>query len=70
MERALLQVDNCYNLPNMHTTGYLCKTNVQSNTAFRGFGAPQALFVCETFITAIAEKLGVRPEMVNVIVSR
>ena len=41
MEKALLHMANCYLIPNIRGTGYLCKTNISSNTAFRGFGAPQ-----------------------------
>lgn len=40
-ERALFHVDNCYNIPNTRATGYMCETNIPSNTAFRGFGGPQ-----------------------------
>jgi len=41
MEKALLHMANCYLIPNIRGTGFLCKTNISSNTAFRGFGAPQ-----------------------------
>ena len=27
--------------------GYLCKTNIPSNTAFRGFGGPQGMLAME-----------------------
>ena len=37
--------------------GYCCKTNVQSNTAFRGFGGPQGLLVTENFMDEIACEL-------------
>lgn len=36
----------------------LCKTNLPSNTAFRGFGGPQGMFATETMMHAIAEYLG------------
>lgn len=36
----------------------MCKTNTVSNTAFRGFGGPQAFAVAEHYIEAIADKLG------------
>lgn len=39
--------------------GYVCKTNIHSNTAFRGFGGPQAMFIAETYMTAVAEGLGI-----------
>ena len=41
MERALYHADNCYNVPNFRVEGFVCKTHTPSNTAFRGFGAPQ-----------------------------
>ncbi|XP_032515070.2 xanthine dehydrogenase-like [Danaus plexippus] len=57
MERALFHVDNCYFIPNIQINGYLCKTNTPSNTAFRGFGAPQAMMAAETMIRDIASAL-------------
>ena len=41
MDRALAHVENCLYIPNVDVLGRLCKTNTVSNTAFRGFGAPQ-----------------------------
>lgn len=43
-------MQNAYRIPNMHYRGYLCKTNLPSFTAFRGFGGPQSMFVAETII--------------------
>lgn len=43
---------------NVHVTGYACKTNLPSNTAFRGFGAPQGLFAGEYIIRDVAAFLG------------
>lgn len=57
MERALSHLENCYEIPHTHVRGHVCKTNTHSNTAFRGFGAPQAMFITETFMYAIAEGL-------------
>lgn len=37
MERAMTHIDNCYNIPNVRLNGTLCKTNLPTNTAFRGF---------------------------------
>lgn len=34
--------DNVYRFDQMDVVGQLCRTNLASNTAFRGFGAPQA----------------------------
>jgi xanthine dehydrogenase large subunit len=59
MERTLLHSDNCYYLPHVELTGQVCFTNLPSNTAFRGFGGPQALVVIENILESIAEQLGV-----------
>jgi hypothetical protein len=53
-DRAVLHIDNCYHLPNLHVVSHRCKTNTQSSTAFRGFGGPQGMFGIETVIEAIA----------------
>ena len=58
MERAVFHSDNCYNVPNMKVTGHLCKTNMASNTAFRGFGGPQGLLVIESVMSEIASRYG------------
>lgn len=44
MERAISHSDNCYYIPNVRAVGRVCKTNIHSNTAFRGFGGPQGIF--------------------------
>ncbi len=41
MQKALLSASGPYHIPNVKLTGYTCKTNLPSNTAFRGFGLPQ-----------------------------
>ena len=56
-ERALLHVDNAYYLENVLVENYLCKTNTASNTAFRGFGANQAMMAIENIIDYIATSL-------------
>ncbi|KAI1084003.1 xanthine dehydrogenase [Whalleya microplaca] len=61
-ERALSHSDNCYKIPNVYVRGRLCKTNTMSNTAFRGFGGPQGLFFAETYITEVADRLGIPAE--------
>ncbi|XP_050664859.1 xanthine dehydrogenase-like [Leptidea sinapis] len=58
LERICTHLDNCYRIPNIEINAYLCKTNTPSNTAFRGFGAPQAMFATEAMIRAVAETLG------------
>jgi xanthine dehydrogenase/oxidase len=61
MERALFSCDNCYQIPNFHVTGHVCKTNLPSNTAFRGFGCPQAVIICENILDNVARFLGAMP---------
>ncbi|CAH2247060.1 jg23904 [Pararge aegeria aegeria] len=58
IERASFHVDNCYYIPNIRVNGYLCKTNMPSNTAFRGFGSPKAMLGAEAVIRDIASTLG------------
>ncbi|KAI9649559.1 hypothetical protein NHQ30_002139 [Ciborinia camelliae] len=59
MGRCLTHFDNCYEIPNVLLRGHVCKTNTHSNTAFRGFGGPQAMFLAETYMTAISEGLNI-----------
>lgn len=54
IDRALNHMDNCYFIPNIEINAYLCKTNLPSNTAFRGFGAPKAMLAAECMIRDIA----------------
>lgn len=57
MERSLLHADNCYFLPHVELTGQVCFTNLPSNTAFRGFGGPQAMATIENILESIAQHL-------------
>ncbi|KAJ8673551.1 hypothetical protein QAD02_004813 [Eretmocerus hayati] len=57
VSRAMTHVENAYKIPAIRVFGHLCKTNLPSNTAFRGFGGPQAMFVAETMIRHIADYL-------------
>ena len=50
-----------YNIPNVKTDVYGVYTNNVPGGAFRGFGAPQALFMAETQMNKLAEKLGMDP---------
>uniref|UniRef100_A0A4W4HGR1 Xanthine dehydrogenase/oxidase n=1 Tax=Electrophorus electricus TaxID=8005 RepID=A0A4W4HGR1_ELEEL len=65
MERALLHMDNCYNIPHVRGTGYICRTNLPSNTAFRGFGGPQGMMVAESWINDVALSCGLPAEQVR-----
>jgi len=57
MERAMLHCDNAYYVPNMSVLAKVWKTNLPSNTAFRGFGGPQGMAVIETVMDRIARYL-------------
>lgn len=62
VDRGLSHIDNCYNIPNVHVRGRLAKTNTVSNTAFRGFGGPQGMFIAETYMEEVADRLGMPVE--------
>jgi xanthine dehydrogenase large subunit len=59
LERTLFHCTNSYYIPNVSATAYSCRTNLPPNTAFRGFGGPQGMFVIESAIQHAAEKLNV-----------
>lgn len=61
MERAMLHSDNAYFVPHFAVVSQVWKTNLPSNTAFRGFGGPQGMAVIETVIDRIARALGKDP---------
>lgn len=50
-----------YNIPNVKTDVYGVYTNNLPGAAFRGFGAPQALFMAETQMNKLAERLSMDP---------
>jgi xanthine dehydrogenase/oxidase len=62
VDRALSHVDGVYNFPNVFVRGRICKTNTVSNTAFRGFGGPQGMFIAETYMSEIADQMGMPVE--------
>lgn len=59
--RALCHLDNAYWIPNVHAHGRIAKTNKPSNTAFRGFGGPQGVFLIEDILGRVAPAIGVDP---------
>ncbi|KAK0626374.1 molybdopterin binding aldehyde oxidase/xanthine dehydrogenase [Immersiella caudata] len=61
-ERAMSHSDGCYLIPNIHVRGRICKTNTMSNTAFRGFGGPQGMFISECYMSEVADRLGMPVE--------
>ncbi|TCK07485.1 xanthine dehydrogenase molybdopterin binding subunit [Marinobacterium mangrovicola] len=61
VDRAMFHSDNGYYLGDATITGYRCKTNLASNTAYRGFGGPQGLIMPEIILDDIARRLGKDP---------
>lgn len=58
-ERTLFHATNSYYVPNVDVTVASCRTNLPPNTAFRGFGGPQGMFVIESAIAKAANEIGV-----------
>ena len=53
--------DNAYYLGDATINGHRCKTNLASNTAYRGFGGPQGMVAIEEIMDAVARELGKDP---------
>ncbi|WP_222611302.1 xanthine dehydrogenase molybdopterin binding subunit [Winogradskyella echinorum] len=64
-ERTLFHATNSYFVPNVTTKVLSCKTNLPPNTAFRGFGGPQGMFVIESAIAKAANEIGVHPRAIQ-----
>ncbi len=65
ISRALSHADNAYFYPHVRLRGIALKTNSQSNTAFRGFGAPQGMLAAEAMLDHIAHALKIDPLLVR-----
>ena len=65
MERAVTHINNAYYIPHVSVNGRCCMTNLPSNTAFRGFGGPQAMRVMEEIMDNIAYTLNIDPVKVR-----
>ena len=65
LERTLFHANNSYFVPNMKATAYPCKTNLPPNTAFRGFGGPQGMFVIESALSHASEKMGMDRDLLQ-----
>ncbi len=65
LERTLFHCTNSYYIPNVRATAYSCRTNLVPNTAFRGFGGPQGMFVIESAIAHAAMELGVDADVIQ-----
>lgn len=62
VDRAMSHADGVYKIPNVFVRGRICKTNTVSNTAFRGFGGPQGMFIAECYMEEVADHLGMPVE--------
>jgi xanthine dehydrogenase large subunit len=62
---ALCHCDNAYLIPALDVSGWIAKTHKTSQTAFRGFGAPQGMVVIEDILDRVARSLGIGPHAVR-----
>ena len=62
MDRALFHVDGSYFWPHFRAIGVPCKTVQPPHTAFRGFGGPQGMTVCEHVITHLSTACNISME--------
>jgi xanthine dehydrogenase/oxidase len=65
LERALTHCTNAYYVSNAFIQGRVCRTNLPSNTAFRGFGGPQGMMMMENIMDKIAYTLHKDPVAVR-----
>ncbi len=65
LERTLFHATNSYDIPNVLVRAHCCKTNLPPNTAFRGFGGPQGMFVIESAIDHAARILKVPASVIQ-----
>ncbi len=61
VDRAMFHAANGYWMPAVRVASRRLKTNTVSNTAFRGFGAPQGILAIERVMDAIAHATGHDP---------
>lgn len=57
LERTLFHATSGFRVPNARIRATSCRTNKPSNTAFRGFGAPQGIFTLQVAMCHAAETL-------------
>ncbi|WP_281955141.1 molybdopterin cofactor-binding domain-containing protein, partial [Pseudophaeobacter arcticus] len=60
-DRAMLHSDNAYAIPAIRIESHRLKTNLQSATAYRGFGGPQGMVGIERLMDHIAYELAIDP---------
>jgi CO/xanthine dehydrogenase Mo-binding subunit len=61
LQRALFTSTGVYDIPNVRARGRAVATNVVPSDAFRGFGAPQALFAIEMHMDHLARRARIDP---------
>jgi xanthine dehydrogenase large subunit len=64
-DRAMLHAGNSYHVADMRVTSHRLRTNMQSATAFRGFGGPQGVMGMERVVDHIAHALRLDPAEVR-----
>ena len=62
MDLVVFSADGTYRVDTFRATGTVCRTNVQTRTAFRSFGVIQGMLILESAIEHLAHTLGVRAE--------
>ncbi|HEY7189206.1 MAG TPA: molybdopterin cofactor-binding domain-containing protein, partial [Vicinamibacterales bacterium] len=65
MWRSLFHCDNAYRIPAVDVMGRVCRTNKTSQTAFRGFGGPQAMLVIEDILSRAAQRLQIPSDVIR-----
>ncbi|GGG82911.1 aldehyde oxidase [Salipiger pallidus] len=60
-DRAMLHADNAYDIPALRVESHRLKTNMQSATAYRGFGGPQGMLGIERVLDHVAHAVGRDP---------
>ncbi len=65
LERTVLHTTGSYAIPHVRILAAACRTNLPPNTAFRGFGGPQGMFVTEAAIYRAAVGMGITPEWIQ-----
>lgn len=61
LQRSLIAAVGVYHIENLEIRGAAMLTNLVSNGAYRGFGAPQSFFAIESLMNHIAKRIGVTP---------
>ena len=61
LQRAVFTSTGAYDIPHVRVRGRAFATNIVPSDAFRGFGAPQALFAIEMHMDHLARRAGADP---------